>query len=113
MCIYNYSNLGLEATRVPVCSRNIIVFSHRVAGSYEFEVTIADSATKPCAHVYNSEKKLLYIKKGMKFAVLFNIGFPPPPDTIISAMVCCAKPEDVKKFGPVKRCMKHSHKDGG
>ena len=75
---------------------------------------VAKSITKkPFAYEYISEKKTLYVNKGVKFAVQFNIGFPPPSGTTVIAMVRCAETEDVQKFGAVRRCKKHAHLDGG
>ena len=65
------------------------------------------------SYIYNSEKKLLWISKGVEFAVLFNIGYPPPSGAVVSAMIRCAEQKNVQKFGPVKKCIRHSNMDGG
>ena len=89
------------------------IFSNRIAGIYNFEATIAENGIKTRALFYDSEEKTLYVNKGLKFAVRFKFGLPPPSGVIVSAMVLYAKPEDMRKHGPVKRCITHIHEGGG
>ncbi len=79
--------------------------SEKFLGMHIFEVLLKTTASKNT--IYNEEERLLYVKKGVRFAVTFSFGNSPPPGAVVSAVICCEKPEDIDKFGPVIKCKKH------
>ena len=55
----------------------------------------------------------MLVGKSSKFVINFQFKTPPPPQSVVEAIVCCKAEEDVTRKGPVVKCKKHSAADGG